>query len=340
MAGNSFGTIFRVTTFGESHGVGLGCVVDGVPAGLDLTIEDIQKELNRRRPGQSDITTSRKEGDVVEILSGIFEEKTLGTPIAMLIRNADQLSKDYDHLKDVFRPGHADQTFLMKFGIRDHRGGGRSSGRETSARVAAGAIAKKILAQMGVKIISYSLEIGGIRAETIDYDVIEKNPARAPDLKTAEFMIKKIHEAKQNEDSLGGIIETIILNLPEGLGDPVFDKLDAKISHALMSIGAVKGIEFDIGFKTASLTGIEHNKLDSGIAGGISNGKPITFRLAVKPTPSIAAKQQVLKKDLTTTHIAIQGRHDPCLCPRMVVVVEAMTAITLVDALLIQKTIR
>lgn len=340
MAGNSFGTIFRVTTFGESHGIALGCVVEGVPSGLSLSVDDIQQELSRRRPGQSDVTTSRQETDSVEILSGVFEGKTLGTPIAMLIRNTDQSSKDYDHLKDVFRPGHADQSFLMKFGIRDHRGGGRSSGRETSARVAAGAIAKKILSQMGIKIIAYSLEIGGIRATTINYDVIEKNIVRAPDLAAAQKMIEKIHQAKDNKDSLGGIIETIILNLPKGLGDPVFDKLDAKLSHALMSIGAVKGIEFDMGFQSAVLTGQEHNKIVCGIAGGISNGNPIIFRLAVKPTPSIAAKQQVLKTDLTTTDISIQGRHDPCLCPRMVVVVEAMTAITLVDSLLIQKTIR
>ncbi|MBF0485163.1 MAG: chorismate synthase [Candidatus Omnitrophica bacterium] len=354
MAGNSFGQIFKVTTFGESHGVAIGCVIDGVPPLLELSLEDIQKDLDRRKPGQSEVTTARKEGDVVEILSGVFEGKTTGTPIALLIRNADQRSADYSEIKDIFRPGHADFTYTQKYGIRDYRGGGRSSGRETAARVAAGAVAKKILLAQNIQVTAYTLAIGGIYAETIDKSVIEKNIVRAPDLEKAEDMIKLITAAKEAGDSVGGIIEAVVDNCPAGLGDPVFDKLEASLSHALLSIGAVKGIEFGIGFMAATMKGSESNdeivldqgtprtknNFSGGITGGISTGEPIVFRLAVKPTSSISKKQMAANAEGTLSQIEIKGRHDPCLTPRIVPVVEAMTALVLADALLIQKTLK
>lgn len=354
MAGNIFGDVFRVTTFGESHGAGIGCVIDGVPPGLELSVDDIQKDLDRRKPGQSEITTPRKESDTVEILSGVFKGKTTGTPLALFIRNADQRSEDYDNLKDIFRPGHADHTFFTKFGIRDHRGGGRASGRESAARVAAGAVAKKFLVGQGIKITAYTLVVGGVHAATVDLSVIEQNIVRAPDLDSAKEMIKKINEAKEANDSVGGVVETVITGLPVGLGDPVFDKLEARLAHAVMSIGSIKGIEFGAGFAAAGMFGSQHNdevvvengkagtvhNFAGGVAGGISNGDPVMFRIAVKPTSSIAQKQQAVSKDMTITEVEIKGRHDPCLCPRMVPVVEAMAALTIIDVLLVQKTIR
>jgi chorismate synthase len=354
MAGNSFGSIFKVTTFGESHGPAVGGVIDGVPAGVELSEGDIQKDLDRRKPGQSSITTSRQEGDLVEILSGVFEGKTTGTPLALLIRNKDQRSQDYSAIKDVFRPGHADYTYFQKFGIHDHRGGGRSSGRETTARVAAGAVARKILTQHRIAVTAYTLAVGPVSVRSVDLSVIEKNLVRAPDLAAAEEMVKAITVAKDKGDSLGGIVEAVITGCPVGLGDPVFDKLEARLASAVMSIGAVKGIEFGSGFKAALMPGSEHNdepfvengmvrtknNFSGGITGGISTGEDIVFRLAIKPPSSIAKKQVAATKDLAMTSIEIQGRHDPCLCPRIVPVVEAMAALVVADAFLLQKTVR
>ena len=354
MAGNTFGQIFRVTTFGESHGSAIGAVLDGVPPNLPLTEEDIQKDLDRRRPGQSKITTHRKEPDRVEILSGIFEGKTTGAPLAMLIRNEDQRSKDYSNIKDLFRPGHADYTYQIKYGIRDYRGGVRSSGRETACRVAAGAVAKKILAQHKINIIAYTLAIADIYAKKMDYSAIESNLVRTPDNTAAELMIKRIEDARKDCDSLGGIIEAVIKGCPAGLGDPVFDKLNARLAYALMSIGTMRGVEFGEGFGAAKLRGSENN--DSfykkggeihtktnhagGILGGISNGEDIVLRVAVKPPSSIAKDQQTVDISGEDVSVQVKGRHDPCICPRVVPVVEAMIALTLVDCLLIQKTIR
>ncbi|MBU0469299.1 MAG: chorismate synthase [Candidatus Omnitrophica bacterium] len=351
MSGNTFGKIFKITTFGESHGPAIGVVIDGVPPNLKVSVSDIQHELNRRRPGQSDITTQRDEHDIAEILSGIFEGKTTGCPIAIVIHNKDHNSNDYTDIKDVFRPGHADHTFFEKYGIRDFKGGGRSSGRETAARVAAGAIAKQILRDHGISIVAYTLSIAGIRANNIDTSVIEKNPVRAPDLEAAKLMIEKINEARENNDSVGGVIEAIVHGCPAGLGDPVFDKLTARLSHAIMSIGATRGIEFGTGFEATSMLGSEHNdklywdgdKIRSttnnagGISGGISNGANIVLRVAIKPTSSISQAQQSVTVSGKNTNLEIKGRHDPCICPRVVCVIEAMIAITLLDSLLIQK---
>lgn len=354
MSGNSFGTLFRITTFGESHGAGIGVVIDGTPPGLSLNETDIQIDLDRRRPGQSKITTQRQEGDKCEILSGVFEGKTTGAPLAILIRNTDQRPQDYSQIKDVFRPGHADYSFLSKFGIRDYRGGGRSSGRETACRVAAGAVAKKVLAQQGINIIAYTLSVGRISAKKIDYSVIEKNIVRAPDAETAELMIAEIEKARKDLDSLGGIVEAVVKGCPAGLGDPVFDKVNAKLAHALMSIGTIKGIEFGEGFRSTTMRASEHNdpfmvkngkvgtktNYAGGILGGITNGEDIVLRVAVKPPSSIAQEQDSLDTNLKAVKVQVKGRHDPCICPRVVPVVEAMIAVTLTDCLLIQKSIK
>jgi chorismate synthase len=354
MAGNTFGTLFRVTTFGESHGPAIGVVIDGVPPSLALTEADIQKDLDRRRPGQSKITTQRKESDKVEILSGVFEGKTTGTPLAMLIRNQDHRSKDYDNIKNVFRPGHADYTYLAKYGIRDYRGGGRASGRETACRVAAGAVAKKILVRQKIQVVGYTLAVDSIFAKTIDYKAIEKNPVRAPDLKQAALMVKKIEQARKAGDSLGGIVEAVVKGCPPGLGDPVFDKLSARLAAAVMSIGTIKGVEIGDGFGVVKLRGSQdndefyvksntvHTKTNhaGGILGGISNGEDIILRVAVKPPSSISQMQKTVTTDKKAAKIQVKGRHDPCICPRVVPVVEAMIAITLADALLIQKSLR
>ncbi|MCK5580831.1 MAG: chorismate synthase [Candidatus Omnitrophica bacterium] len=353
MAGNSFGNLFKITTFGESHGPALGVVIDGVPPGMRLSESDIQKDLDRRKPGQSKVSTQRQEGDKVEILSGVFEGKITGTALAMLIYNKDQKSKDYSDIKNLFRPGHADYTYFKKYGIRDYRGGGRSSGRETACRVAAGAVAKKILEESGVTVMAYTRSIGDIVAEKTDWSVIEKNIVRAPDSDAAEKMITKIEKARKEGDSLGGIVEAEVKGCPAGLGDPVFDKLNAKIAHALLSIGAVCGIEFGDGFAAAQMKGSEHNdnfvsedgqistmtNHAGGISGGISTGEDILLRIAVKPTASILKEQQTVTTDKEPTTIQVKGRHDPCICPRLVPVAEAMIAITLADCLLIQKTI-
>ena len=354
MAGNSFGQLFRITTFGESHGPAIGVVIDGVPPGVPLDESDIQFELDRRRPGQSKITTQRQESDRGEILSGVFDGKTTGTALAILIRNEDQRSQDYSDIKDVFRPGHADYTYLMKYGLRDYRGGGRSSGRETACRVAAGAVAKKILNAQKIKIIAYTLSVADITAKTIDYEVIEKNMVRAPDLEAAEAMIQEIERARKECDSLGGVVEAVVKGCPIGLGDPVFDKINARLAYALMSIGTIRGIEFGDGFSATKLRASEHNdpfavaagkiytktNHAGGILGGITNGDDIILRVAVKPPSSIAKEQQTVNTASQPVTIQVKGRHDPCICPRVVPVVEAMIAVTLLDCLLIQKSIR
>ncbi len=353
MAGNTFGQVFKVTTFGESHGPAMGVIVDGVPPNLSLSESDVQFELDRRRPGQSKATSQRQEGDLVKILSGMFEGKTTGTALSMMIHNKDHRSADYSEIKDIFRPGHADYTYAMKYGNRDYRGGGRSSGRETVSRVAAGAIAKKILREKDINIVAYTLAVGDVQAKTRDFAVIEKNLVRAPDLDAAKLMMKKIDEARKNCDSIGGIIEAVVHGCPAGLGDPVFDKLNARLSYALMSIGGLRGIEFGTGFAAAEMLGSQHNDrffMDGekirprtnhagGILGGISSGENIILRVGVKPTSSIAQSQQTVSTELANTTVEIKGRHDPCLCPRIVPVVEAMIALTLVDALMLQKTI-
>ncbi len=353
MAGNTFGEVFKVTTFGESHGPAIGCVIDGCPPNIAISASDIQFDLDRRRPGQSKITTQRQEADQVEILSGVFEGKTTGTAIALLIRNKDQRSKDYSNNIDVYRPGHADFTFQAKYGIRDYRGGGRSSGRETACRVAAGAVAKRVLQTINTNVIAYTLSVGDIKAEKIDAAVIEKNIVRAPDLEAAEKMIALIDEARKNLDSVGGIVEARVRGCPAGLGDPVFGKLNAKLAYGLMSIGTIKGVEFGDGFAATKLRGSVNNDKfymdgdrvrtrsnhSGGTLGGISTGEDIILRVAVKPPSSIAQSQQTVTGEGKGTTIEIKGRHDPCICPRVVPVVEAMVAITVVDSYLLQKTI-
>lgn len=360
MSGNTYGSIFKVSTFGESHGEALGVVVDGCPAGLPVDILKIQQALDRRRPGatvngiKSASVTSRSEPDKAEILSGVFEGKAEGTPISILIRNTSQHSKDYGNLENTFRPGHADFSYDAKYGFRDYRGGGRSSGRETAARVAAGAVAAQILENSGISVKAYTLKAAGIKAEKINLSEIEQNSMRAPDNEAAKKMEQKIEELRQNRDSAGGIVECVINGCPAGLGEPVFDKLDAELAKAMLSIGAVKGIEFGAGFFAADLTGSTNNdKMHAengvpvfdtnnagGILGGISNGNQIIFRIAVKPVPSIFQSQKTVSKNGSTyenTELEIKGRHDVCLCPRIVPVVEAMANIVLADMLLRNK---
>ena len=348
MAGNSFGKIFKITTWGESHGKALGVIIDGCPPMLDLSEEDIQIELDRRMPGNSEVTSPRKETDRVEILSGIFEGKTTGAPISLLIKNIDVDSSKYEKIKDIFRPGHADYTYFVKYGIRDHRGGGRSSGRETVGRVAAGAVAKKILKAKGINVTGYTKQIGDITASVIDFNEIEKNDVRCPDKNTAQKMIEKIKEVRKAGDSIGGIVEVIASGVPPGLGEPVFDKLSADIAKALMSIGAVKGVEIGAGFKSALLLGSQNNdemyvkgekvkfktNNSGGILGGISNGDDIVIRIAVKPTASISKIQKSVDINNSEREIKVEGRHDPCICPRIVPVAEAMMAIVITDHLL------
>ncbi len=333
MAGNTTGNNFRVTTFGESHGPAIGAVIDGVPSGLELSEADLQADLDRRRPGQSNLTTQRAEADRAEILSGIFEGKTTGAPVAVLIRNCDQHSKDYSNLAGLFRPGHADFAWQAKFGVRDYRGGGRSSGRETASRVAAGAIAKKILRALGIEIRAYAIEVAGVAAATRDFAEIEKNPVRCADPAAAREMEAAILAAAAEGDSVGGIVECEISGVPAGWGEPVFDKLDAELAKAMMGIGAVKGVEFGSGFAAARMRGSENNPPghSGGISGGISNGENIVFRVAVKPTPSISRPQQTVDKDGNPAVCEIKGRHDPCIVPRIVPVIEAMAAIVLAD---------
>jgi chorismate synthase len=356
MAGNSLGTVFRITTFGESHGKAVGVLIDGVRPNMRISEADIQKELNRRRPGQSAVTTPRNEADKVHILSGVFNGKTLGTPICLLVWNTDQNSKAYDAIKDLFRPGHAAFTYLSKFGIQDYRGGGRSSGRETIGRVAAGAIAKRLLAERGISITAYTKEVAGIAAKKIDFNHIEKNSVRCPDPVAAEKMIRKILKVKREGDSLGGIVEVVVQHCPAGLGDPVFDKLEADLAKALLSIPAIKGFEIGSGFAAARMKGSEHNdaffrdrksgtirtktNFSGGILGGISNGEDIVVRVAVKPPSSIPKAQQTVDTRGRKRTITVEGRHDPCLCPRVVPVVESMVAMVIADHMLRQGMTR
>lgn len=353
MSGSIFGKHFTISTWGESHGKALGVVVDGCPAGIYLTVQDIQKELDKRRPGTHTIYTSRQEDDRVEILSGVFEGKTTGTPISLIIYNKDERSHDYEGIKDVYRPGHADFAYDQKYGFRDYRGGGRSSGRETAARVAAGAIAKSILSEFDIDITAYTYSIGNISIDkkSIDESIIYANTVRMPDIKTAKQAEDLIESIRRDGDSIGGIVECRIEGLPAGVGEPVFDKLEAILSQAIMSIGATRGIEFGAGFDIAKMRGSEANdcyrigengsiKKDtnhsSGLGGGISDGTHIVFRTVFKPTPSISLSQNTITSNMNTTTAKIQGRHDPCIVPRAVPVVEAMTAITIVDLLLLR----
>ena len=352
---NIIGKLFTFTSFGESHGKGIGGIVDGCPSGVELNEVFIQNELNRRRPGQSDISTPRKEGDVVEFLSGIFEGKTTGTPIAFVIWNENQHSTDYDHLKEVYRPSHADYTYQQKYGIRDHRGGGRSSARETASRVVAGAIAKLVLKNMGIEITAYTSQVGHIvmtnSFESVDLSLIESNVVRCPEKDTAEKMIAYIKQLKEEGDSIGGIISCVIKGVPVGLGEPVFDKLQARLAQAMLSINATHGFDYGRGFEGVSLKGSEMNdafiKVDDivstrtnnsgGIQGGISNGQDIYFRVLFKPVATIAKKQDTLDIHTNKIELEARGRHDPCVLPRAVPIVEAMAAMTLLDLYLIKS---
>lgn len=347
MSRSTFGNRFTVTTWGESHGKAIGAVVDGCPAGLPLTEEDIQVFLDRRKPGQSHYTTMRKEEDLVEILSGVFEGKTTGTPISLMIRNMDQRSRDYGNIAYSYRPGHADYTYDQKYGFRDYRGGGRSSGRETAGRVAAGAIAVKLLKELRITFCTYARSIGPVSIQSFDPEEIRKNPFYMPDSSAAKQAGAYLDTCMKNHDSAGGVIECRIQGVPAGLGDPVFDKLDAKFAQALMSIGAVKAVEVGDGIQTALLNGSTDNdgfvnegdvihktsNHAGGIMGGISDGSEILLRATVKPTPSISQPQQTITQDGENLSLEIHGRHDPVIVPRAVVVVESMCALTLTDAL-------
>lgn len=355
-AGSTYGNIFKIMTWGESHGQGLGVVVDGCPAGIPLCEEDIQKFLDRRKPGQSKFTTPRKEDDKVSILSGVFEGKTTGMPISMMVHNKTQRSSDYSEIAQYYRPGHADYTFDEKYGFRDYRGGGRSSGRETIGRVAAGAIAIKVLETLKISVCAYATRIGGISIDYDKFDIRERdeNAFNMPDAEAAckveEYATKKLAQ----KDSIGGIIECVVTGMMPGVGDPVFDKLDANLAKAIMSIGAVKGFEIGDGFAAADSTGSTNNDSftvmdgkvvkktnhSGGVLGGMSDGSDIIFRAAVKPTPSIASMQQTVNKSGEDISISIKGRHDPMIVPRAVVVVEAMTALTIVDMILGNMTSR
>ena len=354
MSGSSYGKLFKITTWGESHGRGLGVVIEGCPAGLPIKESEIQLELNRRRTGQSKVTTTRKEGDQIQIMSGVFKGKTTGTPISLLVENEDVDSSKYELIKDLYRPGHADYTYDMKYGFRDYRGGGRSSARETVGRVAAGAIAKKLLTRERIKIIGFTRQVGKHIAKNIDYREIENNIVRCPDNKIAEKMINSIMRARKKGDSLGGVVEVIAQGVPAGLGEPVFDRLDADLAKAVMSMPAVKGVEIGVGFQSAIMTGSECNDVfvmknkkvitttnnAGGILGGISNGMDIVIRLVVKPTSSINKAQDTVTQQGKKAKIRVEGRHDPCVAPRAVPIAEAMVAITLIDHLYRTKSAR
>lgn len=347
MAGNSIGTLFRVSTFGESHGIALGAVVDGVPPGIELTEADLQQDLDRRKPGTSRFTTQRREADQVKILSGVFEGKTTGTSIGLLIENTDQRSKDYSDIKDLFRPGHADYTYHQKYGIRDYRGGGRSSARETAMRVAAGAIAKKVLARYGVSIFAHLTQLGPIKAEAFDKSVIETNPFFFADANQLDALDQYMRDLKKEGNSIGAKIQVVAQGVPVGLGEPVFDRLDADIAHALMSINAVKGVEIGDGFAVVEQKGSEHRdelKPDGfasnhagGILGGISSGQDIVASIALKPTSSIMVPGKTIDTTGDAAELVTRGRHDPCVGIRAVPIAEAMLAIVLLDHLLLNR---
>ena len=350
MAGSTFGNYFKLTTFGESHGEAIGGVIDGCPAGVSIDLVAIENQMMRRRPGQSTIVTQRKEADTVRFLSGIFEGKTTGSPIGFIIENTNQKSADYTHIKDSYRPSHADYTFDKKYGHRDYRGGGRSSARETACRVAAGAIASQLLG--AIAITGYVSSVGDLSLDTpyqeLDFNTVDSNVVRCPDAEMASKMIAKIKEVKKQGDTIGGIITCVIQNVPVGLGEPVFDKLHAQLGKAMLSINAVKGFEFGSGFKGATMNGSEHNdlfnqdgttksNLSGGVQGGISNGMDIYFRVAFKPVATIMQKQQTINSKGEKVEMQGKGRHDPCVVPRAVPIVEAMAALTIADFWLANK---
>ena len=351
MPGNSFGKMFKLTTFGESHGVAIGGVIDGCPAGLEIDIKSVQNDLDRRRPGQSAIVTQRKEPDTVEFLSGIFEGKSTGTPIGFTIRNANQKSKDYSHIKDTYRPSHADYTYDEKYGVRDYRGGGRSSARETACRVVAGSIAKQML--QNVEINAFVSSVGKIELQKdyteLDFSEIEKNPVRCPDPELASKMEAYIKEVRAEGDTIGGTVQCVIKNVPKGLGEPVFDKLHAELGKAMLSINAVKGFEYGSGFEGTKMRGSEHNdhfntdgttktNLSGGIQGGISNGMDIYFKVAFKPVATLIQKQNTINSKGEEVEMQGKGRHDPCVVPRAVPIVESMAALVIADFFLQNKS--
>ncbi len=355
MAGNTFGKIYRISTFGESHGKAIGVVIDGCPAGVAIDEEFIQSEMDRRRPGQSKIVTQRKESDTVQILSGVFEGKSTGTPIGIVIYNADARSKDYSHIADRFRPSHADFTYQKKYGLRDYRGGGRSSARETASRVAAGAIAKLILQSMGIEVNAYVSQVGHLATtktyQELDLSQTESNIVRCPDLELAETMIDYIKEVRKAGDTIGGVVNAVITGCPVGLGEPAFDKLHARLGGAMLSINACKGFEYGSGFNGVVMRGSEHNDIfykegdqiktktnhSGGIQGGISNGMDIYFRAAFKPVATIVAAQESVDLEGAPSEVVGKGRHDPCVVPRAVPIVEAMAALVLIDMILEQR---
>lgn len=352
MAGSTFGNLVRLSTFGESHGKAVGGMLEGIPAGFTIDLEEVQKELDRRKPGQSAIVTQRKESDKVQFLSGIYEGKTLGTPIGFLVENEDQKSADYNELEKAFRPSHADFTYQQKYGIRDHRGGGRSSARETVSRVVAGAIAKQILAQQGIRIDAFVDQIGSLQWigqwNSALKEVSESTIVRVPSLELAEQMEELIREVRKDGDTIGGRIRCVIEGVPAGLGEPVFDKLHAELGKAMLSINAVKGFEIGSGFSSVTMRGSEHNDLfttdgktktnhSGGIQGGISNGMPIDFRVAFKPVATIMKPQDTINETFEAVSLSGKGRHDPCVVPRAVPIVESMAALVILDYLLIQK---
>ncbi len=353
---NSFGNIFRLTSFGESHGKAIGGIIDGCPAGIFLDMDFIQSELDRRKPGQSELTTSRKESDQVEFLSGIFEGKTTGTPIGFIVRNNNQHSSDYDNMKDIFRPSHADYTYQAKYGIRDYRGGGRSSARETISRCVAGAIAQLVLKAFGIQITAYTSQVGTIKLEKsyseLDFTLIEKNPIRCPDLDIAEKMMTLIKEVKSEGDTIGGVITCVCQGVPVGLGEPVFGKLHAALGNAMLSINAAKGFDYGMGFNGIQYKGSEVNDAfyrnpngkiatltnhSGGIQGGISNGEDVYFRVAFKPIPTLLKEQVTTNSSGEETTLKAKGRHDSCVLPRAVPIVESMAAITILDYFLLNK---
>ncbi|HEU4327965.1 MAG TPA: chorismate synthase [Roseiflexaceae bacterium] len=355
MSGNTFGHLFRLTTWGESHGPGVGCVLDGCPAGLPLEEADIQRELDRRRVGQSRVTSARQEADQVQIMSGVFEGRTTGAPISMLVLNTNARSQDYDNIKDLYRPGHADYTWDAKYGFRDYRGGGRSSARETIGRVAGGAVARKLLAREGISIVAWTAQMDDLVARVIDEQEIERNVMRCPDPEVAAQMVARVEQAKRDLDSLGGVVEVRARGVPPGLGEPVFDKLQADIGKAMFSIPAIKAVEFGEGRDVAHMRGSQHNdpfvrrpdgsigtasNHHGGILGGISTGEEIVLRVTVKPLASIAQPQQTVDRNGNPTDLVVKGRHDPTALPRLVPIAEAMLALVLADHLLRQRSAR
>ena len=358
MSGNTFGHIFKLTTFGESHGIAIGGIVDGCPAGLDLNIDFIQEQLDRRKPGQSKITTQRKESDTVEFLSGIFEGKTTGTPIGFVIKNDDQKPNDYEHLKDTFRPSHADYTYQSKYGIRDYRGGGRSSARETACRVVGGAIAQLVLKHYEISVHAYVSQVGEIVSlknyQQLNLEKTYNNPVRCADENVVDAMFNFIDKIRKEGDTIGGVVSCVIQKVPVGLGSPIFDRLEADLAKAMLSINASKGFEFGSGFSGTTQKGSEHNDAfyvdnkkvktktnnSGGIQGGISNGEDIFFRVAFKPVATIMQKQQTIDVDLNETEMMGKGRHDPCVLPRAVPIVEAMAALVIADHLLLNRTVK